>query len=119
MDNKHKFWQQGYFIDSPKYASWSDDQKRSAMYSEKCLVRPSSTGNVICQCPTPEHAQWIASRLNIAAEFEAVISILYSIDHGINNPVDLVLIHNGIDRLRQELKDMPENGTNRYRLGRK
>jgi hypothetical protein len=63
-------WAQGYFVDSFQYDSWSPEEKAEANYREGFLVRPSPTGNAICQCRTHEDAKWIAKRLNLAASLE-------------------------------------------------
>lgn len=63
-------YQQGRFIDSPKYKNWSDTEKEIADKRERCLVRSFPNGNAICQCNTPEDAIWIAQRLNMAAQYE-------------------------------------------------
>ena len=70
MNTLHTAWQQGYFVDQIKYRKWTDEEKRKADERERLLVRPSSTGNAICQCNTPGEAKWIAGRLNLAARLE-------------------------------------------------
>ena len=70
MNNLHTSWQQGHFVDQAKYRKWSENEKRRANEREKLLVRPSPTGNAICQCNTPDDAKWIADRLNFAAQLE-------------------------------------------------
>ena len=70
MDSLHKGWQRGTFIDGLRYRKWTDVEKNNAENREKLLVRPSPKGNAICQCTNPEHARWIASRLNLASTLE-------------------------------------------------
>ncbi len=70
MGNVHEQWQQGYFVDQPQYRDWTAEEKSRANKEESLLVRPSPTGNAICKCNTPEDAEWIAKRLNRAAELE-------------------------------------------------
>ena len=70
MNNECKTWQQGKFIDSPKYKNWTIEQKKRANDSESLLVRPSPIDNAICVCKEPSQAEWIAQRLNLAAELE-------------------------------------------------
>lgn len=66
-------WKQGKFIDSHKYSKWTKEDKREAQEEESHLVRPKFLGNAICTCPDPEAAEWIAKRLNFAAEFEQLM----------------------------------------------
>lgn len=63
-------WQQGQFIDMPKYAHMSEEWKAARRAEEALLVRPSPTGNAICWCPDPETAVWIAERLRLADRLE-------------------------------------------------
>ena len=47
------------------------DQKLITEESDLALyVIPEHYGKVICKCPNPDLAEWIAKRLNLAAEFE-------------------------------------------------
>jgi len=71
MDNKHTTWVQGRFIDSELFDRWTLEEKRRAREIEALRVRPSPKGNMLCQCPTPEAAAWVAGRLNLAAVLEA------------------------------------------------
>lgn len=66
-------WAQGRFIELHRYKNWPEDEKLKAAARERLLVRPSPFGNAICQCTTPDYAEWIAQRLNIAAELERLI----------------------------------------------
>lgn len=70
MNNLITTWAQGRFIDQAQYSKWTKEEKLKAYAQEKLLVRPSPLGNAICHCNTPEHAEWIAQRLNLAAELE-------------------------------------------------
>lgn len=70
MNNLIKTWQQGRFVNLKKYRDWSDEEKERADQREKLLVRPSPLDNAVCQCATPYEAEWIASRLNLAATLE-------------------------------------------------
>lgn len=70
MNNLHKKWAQGYFVDQPQYRHWSPDQKSEADREEKRRVRPYPTANAIAVCPSPDEAKWIAQRLNLAATLE-------------------------------------------------
>jgi len=70
LDNKHIHWQQGHYIDRPVYKNFSEENKCACEERELLLVRPSPTGNAICQCATPEIALWISQRLNLAALLE-------------------------------------------------
>lgn len=69
--NNHQSWRQGRFIYKDEYKhmsqGWIDRNKQREML----LVRPSPTGNAICQCHFPEDAKWITQRLNLAAELES------------------------------------------------
>lgn len=76
MDNTHTTWKPGYFVDQPKYKTWSKEEKERANADESLLVRPTPTGNAICQCVTPELAKWVAKRLNRAAILEKKIGWL-------------------------------------------
>lgn len=68
--NKINTWQQGRFIDKPKYNHWSDEDKEKAHADESLKIRPSPEGNAICFCSNPDDAKWIAKRLNVAANLE-------------------------------------------------
>jgi hypothetical protein len=70
MRNDHKQWQQGFFVDGHQYDRWTDEEKRAANTQEKFLVRPYPKGNAICLAQSPEEANWIAQRLNLAAVLE-------------------------------------------------
>lgn len=70
MDNLHKDWQQGRFIDQPQYRNWTPEAKQKADAAEKLLVRPYPTRDAICRCSSPEEAKWIAGRLNLASILE-------------------------------------------------
>lgn len=70
MINRHEGWCQGHFIDSDRYKKWSESEKNIAEFRENHLVRPSPTGNAICQCYDSQDAKWIAERLNLAAKLE-------------------------------------------------
>lgn len=69
--NQHKTWQQGEFVDSPRYRHSGKDWKDKQRAHEKLLVRPSPLGNAICTAVSPDTAAWIAERLNLASKFEA------------------------------------------------
>lgn len=64
-------WAQGYFVDHPRYANMSKAWREDMQRQEAFLVRPGATDNAICEASSPENAQWIASRLNLAAKLEA------------------------------------------------
>lgn len=68
--NEIKTWQQGHFIDQPKYQNMSDDWKAERCREEAMLVRPGPMENAICKAPAPVTAIWIAKRLNLAAQLE-------------------------------------------------
>lgn len=68
--NKINTWQQGRFNDKPRYNNWSDEEKQRSRTDELLKVRPSPEGNAICFCSNPDHAKWIAKRLNLAANLE-------------------------------------------------
>ena len=70
MNNLITTWRQGRFIDKPKYRNWTQAEKDAADKRERHLVRPSPTDNAICYCQDPQYAEWIASRLNLAAKLE-------------------------------------------------
>jgi hypothetical protein len=63
-------WAQGFFVDGPQHRSMTDAMKSDHEKTERCSVRPSPTGNVICRTPTPCDAKWIAGRLNLASQLE-------------------------------------------------
>jgi hypothetical protein len=63
-------WQQGRFIDKPQYLKWTEEEKEKVDFEEHLKVRPYPTGNAICRCDKPEDAEWIADRLNMAADLE-------------------------------------------------
>ena len=71
--NTIQTWVQGRFIDQPKYKHWTQEQKQAADRAEKHLVRPSPTGNAICQCSNPDDAKWIAARLNLIAKLSQMV----------------------------------------------
>ena len=68
--NDIKTWQQGHFVDQPRYKKWSEQRKKNSEHLENLLVRPTPTENAICKCETPYDSEWIASRLNLASELE-------------------------------------------------
>lgn len=68
--NEITTWQQGKFIDGREYSGWSKEMKKQANKHESLLVRPFAKGNAICKCNDPAEAEWIAERLNLAAELE-------------------------------------------------
>lgn len=68
--NEINTWQQGQFVDNPRYNNWTEQEKDLAETQEECLVRPQPTGNAICRTFEPEDAKWIARRLNRAANLE-------------------------------------------------
>lgn len=68
--NDIKTWQQGRFVDQPKYVLWPQEDKDEADKCEQHLVRPAPTENAICHCRDPKDAKWIAQRLNLAATLE-------------------------------------------------
>jgi len=70
MDTQHNKWAQGYFVDHPQYRNRDQAWKDKMNEIESFLVRPYPTRNAICKATTPEDAKWIASRLNLAADFE-------------------------------------------------
>ncbi|MEQ1843578.1 MAG: hypothetical protein ABL994_24490, partial [Verrucomicrobiales bacterium] len=63
-------WQQGRFVDQKRYSKWPPEEKARADREERCRVRSSPTGDAIAVCFTWEAAEWIASRLNLAATLE-------------------------------------------------
>jgi hypothetical protein len=67
MDNNHKEWRQGQFIDQRRYDHMSSEWKQQCRMQEALLVRPSPLGNSICKAQSPDEAIWIAQRLNLAA----------------------------------------------------
>ncbi len=64
LHGKEPQYVQGYFVDQPQYKRWAEEQKQEANRMESLLVRPSPTGNPICQCFDPADAQLIADSLN-------------------------------------------------------
>jgi hypothetical protein len=78
MDNTIETWAQGYFVDQPQYRNWSAEAKGDANKREALLVRPAPTGNAICRTYSPDAAQWIAQRLNMAAKLEALANRLHA-----------------------------------------
>lgn len=68
--NEISSWQQGHFVDQPKYDHLGDFWKDERRQAERHLVRPSPEGNAVCWCPNPANAEWIASRLNLASKLE-------------------------------------------------
>jgi len=87
--NKITTWRQGKFIDMPRYRGWSKEDKEIAQKREEKLVRPSPTGNAICQCQTSQEAIWIAERLNLAAKLE---QMAYSFAIGRTDGSDIVAL---------------------------
>jgi hypothetical protein len=71
--NDIKTWQQGKFIDGPEYRNAGEASKEFWEKAESVLVRPTPTGNAICVADTPEHAVWIANRLNLASMLEEMV----------------------------------------------
>lgn len=80
-------WQQGHFIDSRKYTTWTTEQKDRAEREENLKVRPYPTGNAICLCSEPQDAKWIADRLNMAAVLE---EMTYNFATGKSDGKDIV-----------------------------
>ncbi len=76
MNDTIETWAQGYFVDQPQYRHWSAEEKDHANKREALLVRPGPTDNAICQAYSPDAAQWIAQRLNMAAKLEALANKL-------------------------------------------
>ncbi len=68
--NDIQTWQQGHFVDSPRYDRWTAEERENAERDENLKVRPGPTENAICVCNNPEHAKWIAQRLNLASKLE-------------------------------------------------
>lgn len=68
--NRIQTWAQGRFIDQRRYGKMSDDWKAEREREEALLVRPAPFGNPICKTEDPEHAKWIAQRLNLASKLE-------------------------------------------------
>lgn len=68
--NDIKTWQQGIFIDNPKYDHWTEEEKIKAAHKESSRVRPKLLGNSVCVATSHMDAKWIASRLNLASELE-------------------------------------------------
>ena len=76
MNNTIETWAHGYFVDQPQYHNWSAEAKADANRHEALLVRPGPTDNAICQAYSPDAAEWIAQRLNMAAKLEALANKL-------------------------------------------
>lgn len=76
MNNLINTWVQGHFIDGHRYSDWTIEEKLKAEAQERLLVRPSPFGNYICQCSTPDAAEWIAKRLNLAADLERQLLVI-------------------------------------------
>ena len=74
-DNKSKIdtWSQGKFIEQKKDAGMSKEEKKLCNFEESFLVRSYPLGTAICRVFFPEHAKWIARRLNKCATIEAKI----------------------------------------------
>ena len=70
MDNSIQSWAQGRFVDGPEYRNASHEQKAEWQRGEEFLVRPGAKENAICSTFDPEHAKWIAQRLNLASKLE-------------------------------------------------
>lgn len=70
--NKVNTWQQGKFVDHPRrYKHMDSESKARADQDEKlntCMHPVHS--NPICRCAKPEMSEWIAKRLNLAADLE-------------------------------------------------
>ena len=67
MDNKHRSWQQGQFVDQLRYRHMGSEWKQQCQMRESLLIRPSPLGNAIAEARSPGEAIWIAQRLNLAA----------------------------------------------------
>ena len=70
MNNDIKTWQQGRFFDKRQYDKMGTDWKEQRRREEAYKVRPGPTDNAICQTFDPDHAKWIADRLNLASKLE-------------------------------------------------
>lgn len=73
--NKCETWRQGKFLDAKAYRNWSQEQKEQVRKDESHLVRPGGLLNAICRCDDPRDAEWIASRLNLAAKLEKQLKL--------------------------------------------
>ena len=78
MNNTIETWGQGHFVDQPQCRRWSAEAKDDANKREALLVRPGPTDNAICQACSPDDAEWIAQRLNMAAKLEALANKLHT-----------------------------------------
>ena len=66
--NKYSDWKTGKFVDSYQYRHVTQIQKDQWRYAEsKCV---ESDTEKLCICSTPEDAQWVAERLNLAASID-------------------------------------------------
>lgn len=71
-------WQQGQFVDMPKYRKMPPEWKEESRFREKFTVRPSPTGNAIAHAVEHDMAAWIAKRLNRAATLERKIKMFFA-----------------------------------------
>lgn len=58
MNNLTQTWAQG------------DENGFWDIATEKLMVKAAARDLSICQCTKPEHAEWVASRLNLASKLE-------------------------------------------------
>ncbi len=54
----------------PQYKNTGKPWREEMAKEERHLVRPAPLENAICRCPNPDHAAWIAQRLNLASQLE-------------------------------------------------
>jgi len=82
MKNEITTWRQGAFIDQHKYVRMSEEWKEDRRHDEALLVRPAPMQNAICKTNNSEDAEWIANRLNLAANLERMLK-----DHAEGKPI--------------------------------
>jgi len=70
LNNQIQTWAQGRFVEQPHESNFTDAQKAQANELERFLVRPDPLDTAICRAYSPQDAEWIASRLNLASKLE-------------------------------------------------
>lgn len=92
--NDIQTWRQGEYAPIGKARVSAE---RAAEYNrhERHLVRPGPRENAICNCPNPDHAAWVAGRLNLASKLE---KMTYDFATGKSDGSEIVaFVRNSID----------------------
>lgn len=105
MNNQHTNWVRSRFVDQPQYRRWTKEMKEQRDRDERRQVKDHELGNAIAVCFTPEQAEWIASRLNLAAKLE---QMTYDFATGKTDGRELVeFVHSNAQLNHEETTNTP------------